>query len=953
MAGVNVVVKGTTKGTTSDSEGKFAIDVQESDVLVFSFIGHKTVSTEVGNRSIIDITLEEDVASLNEVVISGGYYQTTAKTKTGNISKITAKDIENQPVTSPLMALQGRVPGLEITPNTGVPGDAPKIRIRGENSIRGDGGFPLYVIDGVPVNSSPISTSGLLIGTFDPLGTINPSNIESIEILKDGDATAIYGSRGANGVILITTKNAAKSSGTNLDVSVYKGVGQVSNKLDLLNTQEYLQVRKKAFANDQLDPGSFDYDVNGAWDTTRYTDWQDALLGGTAHITDAQANISGGNSNISFRLGGSLHKETMVFPGDFGYQRATGNLSLSYISSNQKFTSTVSVNYGAQNSKIFSATNLVNNALELPPNAPRLYNDDGNLNWEPLDGSSTWANPLASLKNDHKSTTGNLVANSNFSYEIISGLGLKMNIGYTELNASERIKFPISTLPPEEISSGSRGSANFGNNKRTSWIIEPQATYVKRFENHVINAVVGTTWQQSSSLIQSVNATGYTSDALLGSLRGATTTNFLVDDFSEYKYNALFARIGYNYREKYLLNLTGRRDGSSRFGPGNRFGNFGAIGAAWIFSNESFIHENVSVLNFGKIRASYGTTGNDQIGDYQFYNTYSIHFNNYQNGASLYPSALYNPNFGWEKTTKLEAAIELGFFDNRISFEGSIYRNQSSNLLVEYALPATTGYRSILSNFAALVENSGVELVLNTTNVNTKNFKWTTAINFSRPKNTLKEFSGIETSSYSKQYKVGEPLSVQRLYTYNGVNPQTGIYEVADINDDGSIDDEDKLFTSSLDRKYYGGVNNTIRYKGLEFSFLIQFSSQRAARYFPLAPGFKTNQLKSSLQYWQTEGDVTDVQMPTQNFFPGYMAYFNVAESDFILTDASFVRLKTLSLSYLIPSRISEVAKMQELRVFLQGQNLLVRTDYVNLDPETGSQLPPLRMITIGVQVKF
>jgi TonB-linked SusC/RagA family outer membrane protein len=535
-------------------------------------------------------------------------------------------------------------------------------------------------------------------------------------------------------------------------------------------------------------------------------------------------------------------------------------------------------------------------------------------------------------------------------YHLHPGFTLKANIGYTDLNGQEFLKSPISVNPPNQISSSTRGSADFGTNKRTSWIIEPQLNYNLARRSYDLNVLAGLTFQESNSAFQRVSASGYTSDALIGSLQGATTL-FQSDESTRYKYTAFFGRLGLTYKDRYLINLTGRRDGSSRFGPGNRFGNFGAIGTAWIFSNEDFLAN--SLLSLGKLRASIGTTGNDQIGDYQYYNAYKVNFNTYQGSATLAPAALYNPDFGWEITKKLEAGIELGFFNDRVVMELSAYRNRSSNQLIQYRLPATTGFQSVLSNFNATIENSGIESMIKTINFTSDNFSWSSSLNVSLPENKLLAFPDIEESSYAKQYKVGASLSVQRLYSWTGVDPITGYHTIKDTNEDGMLNDDDKTMMGSLDRKYYGGFNNVLRYKNLELTILLQFSKHNAFRYSSNAPGFRGNQLAEVLNRWQHEGDVTEVQRFSQSFFPAYINFAYASQSDFSIVDASFVRIKTFSLSFFIPEQLAAQLKMKDAKIYVQGQNLLTISNYVNLDPETGSQLPPLRMLIAGVQLNF
>lgn len=967
IPGVNILVQGTTRGTTSDTDGKYSIDVQSGETLVFSFIGFKALTAEVGERTVIDVTLEADAAMLSEVTVSGGYYETTDKLKTGSIVKVTAKDIEKQPVTNPLMALQGRVPGLDITPRSGTPGIAPTIRIRGTNSLRNNnvslqdnGNYPLYIVDGVPVNSTPISSVGgsYTSGGYDPLSTISPSAIESIEILKDGDATAIYGSRGANGVILITTKNNSKGNEkTSVDITYYTGAGRVSKQMEVLDTKQYIGVRKEAFKNDGLSPDpTFDFDLT-VWDTTRYTNWQKVLLGGTAKINDFQASISSGSKNTSFRFAGGFHKETLVFPGDYGYQRGSAQMSITHRSHNGRLTFVTSINYGIENNNVFNDSGtLLNSALSLPPNAPALYNAGGGINWDQrvINGitRSTWTNPISFLVNKQKTNTNNIVSSANIDYKLFKDLSASLALGYTNLNSAEKGQRPLNGLPPG--TANVTGTASFLDNKRMSWILEPKLSYRHRAKNYSFTALAGGTLQQSLTSTNFTVGDKYSSDALLGSIKGAGVVTTYTDDAIEYKFMSIYSRIGYEFKNKYLVNITGRRDGSSRFGPGNRFGNFGAIGVGWIFSNEPLIQGISSILNFGKIRSSFGVTGSDQIGDYQYYNLYDISTYKYNDGSiGFLPAGLPNSNYRWELTKKFEAALEMGFIENRLGLEVGYYRNRSSNQLVNYTLPVVTGFSSVLENFPATIQNTGWEVTIKGDVLNSNSWRWNMSFNVSLPNNMLIRFDDIENSPYATIYEVGRPLSLKLLYTYKGINQETGLYEFEDRNNDEQIDNADKILQNPNDRAFYGGLNNTIQYGPFDISILFQFSKQASTRYYPTySPGRMMNQPIDVLDHWRYAGDPASSQKFSTSA-TAYQNYINLTLSNYNYVDAAFIRLKTISIGYRLSQQWLKDVGLQEIRVFGQGQNIFTITDYPGLDPETANTLPPLRMLTLGLQAKF
>jgi TonB-dependent starch-binding outer membrane protein SusC len=975
LPGVNVVLKGTTLGTTTDTKGSYRLTMPEGDnIIVFSFIGFKTFEVNVQGRSRIDMTLETDVAVLTEVTISGGYYETSDKNKTGNIYKVTAKEIENRPVTSPLMALQGKVPGVEVTPSSGAPGVAPRIRIRGTNSLRQgnifgpetEGNYPLYVIDGVPVNSEPLqsrASSALSFtgGGYDPLSTINLSDIEAIEVLKDGDATAMYGSRGANGVILITTKRGSRNNErTNINLTAYTGFGQIAKEVNVLNLNQYLTMRKEAIRNNGIEVGqeqANDYDLT-LWDTTRSTNWQKVLLGGTSKVLDVQTGLSSGTKNTSFNFTAGYHRETLIFPGDFGYYKLSGQLSINHVSTDNKFKASLSNAYGFDNNQLFIGS-VLSSALTLPPNAPNLYNNDGSLNWARYDIAGdvqrhTWTNPVSFFKNTQNTTTRNNVWSGSLSYELISGLSLSATGGYTDLSSRESYKTPRSSFPnPDAIN-----SATFVDNKRSSWIVEPKISSTKQIGGHNFSLVVGGTWQKNSNSWYIANGMRYASDALLSSLKGAQIITITRDDVMQYRYVSAYGRLGYNWNEKYILNITGRRDGSSRFGPGNRFGNFGAVGAAWLFSKEKWISQKLTILDFGKIRTSYGITGSDNIGDYNYYSLYDIDTRKYGGVISITPTGLYNPEYAWEVTKKLEAAIELSLWKSKVGLEVSWYRNRSSNQLVNYPLSEVAGFGSVLKNFDATVENSGWEGILRFDLLNSDSWRWNTSLNVSLPTNKLIKFDGINESAYVNYYKVGEPLSIQSLYTWTGVNRETGLNQFVDRNNDGIFNPQDKTLQNLTGRIIYGGISNTVQYKGIDISFLIQFSKQRSQRFMPDSPGMAgINQPVDVMNRWQHPGEETNVQRFVSVYSEGGTSedalFDQLRESNYNSVDASFVRLKTISLSLRLPAKWLTQIGSQEGRIFVQGQNLLTLTDFDGLDPETGFGLPPLRMFTLGAQLKF
>jgi hypothetical protein len=403
-----------------------------------------------------------------------------------------------------------------------------------------------------------------------------------------------------------------------------------------------------------------------------------------------------------------------------------------------------------------------------------------------------------------------------------------------------------------------------------------------------------------------------------------------------------------------VLNLTGRRDGSSRFGPDHRWGNFGAIGAAWIFSEENFM-KRFSFLSFGKLRSSYGVTGSDQVDNYKYLSTYEYLTYTYQDRISLEPTGLSNSSFAWEQTTKFEAALELGFIKNRVRLELEVYRNRCANQLLQYQLPAITGYSGVTQNLDAVVENKGLEFSLQTININRINFQWQSSFNFTLPYNKLVSYPGLAESPYANTYVVGEPLTIVKLFHYIGVNPSTGLYEVRDINGDGNISNEkDRYIVQNIARRYYGGLNNTLRYKGIELSFLLQFSQQTSYNIVFFRPGEGPYNFPQEVvgNYWQQKGDLATYQKATTDYSDGSKEFANASNAAY--TSSSFIRLKTLSLSYSLPTFLLNKTRLKSGKLYIQGQNLATISSFKALDPEGRvTTLPPIQIITAGLEIKL
>ena len=959
LPGASILVKGTSVGAVTDRDGKYTILVpDDATTLVVSFVGYIQEEVDIVGRSVINVAMATDITSLEEVVVSTGYWKTSKRLNTGNVAKVDAETIEQQPVTNPLQAIQGRVAGVQIQQTSGIPGSAININIRGLNSLNNgqslegldlpNSNLPFYIIDGVPFPNTSLNSNRLDLPDGNPLASIRPSDIESIEVLKDADATAIYGSRGANGVILITTKKA-QAGDIKFNIDISRGLGEVTNKVDLLNTEQYLELRHEAILNDGPPTNAADTfalrDVF-VWDQNRFTDWQEELLGGTATQTNASISASGGTKQTQFLIRGNFFRQTNVFNFDnSAFESGSGHFNLNQTSRDRRFNANLSTTYTISNNNQ-NAAGVTVAALDLPPNAPALFDENGMLNWQ--DG---FENPLGFLEREFGNKTRNLVSNLNVQYEILPGLSLKSTLGYTNVITDEFKIFPLRSFDPAGDIEDASSLTSEG--IQETWIIEPQLQYSRELGPGRLNILVGTTFQESINEGFGILGFGYESDLLIRNIEAAP--NLVVRDniFSEYRYAALYGRLNYVWNDKYVLNVTGRRDGSTRFGPDKRFGNFGAVGLSWVFSEESFVSDNLPFLSFGKLRGSYGLTGNDGIGDYQFLETYLLSptSNTYNGSTALILSRAANPDFSWETTRKLELGLELGLFQGRITLSTSWFRNRSSNQLIGQPLSTVTGFATTQFNLPALVENRGVEIELSTINLNIGKFHWTTSLNFTRYRNELVEFPNIEAfAPFNNRYVIGESTIGGKQFQTLGVNTLTGEYGFVDFNGDGIIGVEDRQDFVEIIQDYYGGVNNIFRWKDFQLNVFFYFVKQNGTDFALQGnPGNFENISVNALTRWQNPGDVTSVRRTSANNFNR-----GIGQTNAILTDASFLRLQNVSLSWNLPGEWLDQIKLDQARVYINGQNLWAWTDFEGLDPETGnSNLPPLRIITTGIQLTF
>lgn len=738
-----------------------------------------------------------------------------------------------------------------------------------------------------------------------------------------------------------------------MDINAYRGWGYAEYNVDFLNTSQYLKLRREAFINDKAKPSNSNAPDLLRWDTTRYTDWKKELIGGTADKSNLQVRLEGGVRNIFFSLSANHYKETTVFPGDANMLKNTIGATISHRGKDNKFTFDLEASYASNKNHLYQQdlTQFINTI----PNAPKPFDSLGRLNWSE-NGAAIRNHPLANILRTYDVITDRLTGNTAISYKL-GNLTFKSSFGFNSVNVDETSIFPIASDNP---AFNPTGSANFGNSSTKSWIIEPQINYdLILGKNTSLKFVGGTTWQESLSNNKQIQASGYTDDQLLNSTTGAASVTGTVYSGLLYRYQAVYGRLTTNHNKKYVLNLTYRRDGSSRFGPGNQFADFASVGGAWLLSEEEWVKKLKPVLSFAKLRSSFGISGNDQIGDYQFFDTWSPTTYPYGGVSGLFPTRITNPYYGWERKRNFEFAVDLGLFNDDILLSVNYFRSRSDNQIIRYTLPDQTGSNNILMNFPGNVENKGIEIEASAKLFNGRSFSWISSFNLTLPKNKLISFPGLSTSSYANTYVEGQPLSVLRGFRYLGVNPETGIYTFEDVNGDGLYNSLDYITIGHTDPKFYGGLNNTLNLKFLELQFFIQFVNQKGRDLIYNSfqrPGQQFNQPIEVENRWRQKGDIVPYQQSTQSpVNPAFSSVSLLTTSSAVLTDASFCRLKNLSLSYKLPHRGNVLSRFDLIRVFAEGQNLFLITSYRGSNPESQGRLalPPLKVFAVGFQIKF
>ena len=988
LEGAGIYVKNTTNQTLTNAQGAFTINVNAGDVIVVSYIGYATkeitITASMLRSDVLAITLFKTNSELDAVQVIA-YGTESRRLGVGAVSTVTAKDLENQPVINPLAALSGLAPGLNVMFTSGAPGATVKLQIRGQNSLsQTSTGItrpydqPLFIVNGVPVAAQNFNLNALQsFGSSDFLdgnggasafNGINPADIESISILKDASATAIYGTQGANGVVIITTKKG-KAGKTRLSATVNTAFNKNTRTPELLNLEQYLSLRREAVKNDGIDLATASptsYPDLLLFDQAKSTDWTNYYQGKTSNNTEAYLSLSGGTDRTTFMLSSGYTRSNYNFPGDFSYKRATLHSNLHHTSLNNRLTVDFGFDYTYERNTS-AASPYVSQAILTPPNFPDLYDASGKLNWT-FKGFNTGAfeQYAANLRQPNVLQTHNMTNSLAVGYQLVKDLKVNVNIGYSRITGDEAQQKPASTINPN---SNPSSSASFAKTSFETINIEPQLNYQHTYGKGVVSALVGGTYRENNSSQLTLQGSNYSDEALLGSIGSAGNVQ-TSDAYTPYKYVGVFARLSYVHDQKYMLQLSGRRDGSSNFGPGRQFGNFGSVGAGWIFSEERFFKNLLPIISYSKLSGSYGTTGTDATAPYQYQQLFatSSYIPNFQNIRPLYIQNLFNPDYGWDTKKSLNIALDLGFFKDRVLMNLNYYRERIGNQLVNYTLPSQTGFNSVLQNFNATVQNKGLELSITSKNIAGKNFSWNTTVNLSANRNKLLSFPGLEQSSYGLKYSIGRSVNIVKGYFLKGVNPQDGIFEF--YKRDGSATHDpvygnpsqggDYQEIANTDPKFVGGVNNSFSYKQFSLSFLFQFQDKQQPNYLKsiysnVQPGGFANQPVAILDRWTKPGDVATVQRLSSGYSAAYLPGYYFTQSSGAYSNAAYVRLRTASLSYRLSSNLCKKIGISDGRLYVNAQNLFLITSYEVGDPELTNlfSFPMQRTVAFGLTINL
>ena len=955
------------------AEGLYTLEV--------SFIGFEKTFREVtitDKLQTIVLIMKKSTSSLDAIQTTA-YSKTTMRFNTGDVTTVTSEEIARNPVPNVLQALQGRVPGMFVSEGTGKTNGAFQVQIRSLNTLSGgaasspillaQGGQPLYIVDGVeyPANTSlPMAN----FPGFPPaqqhgnaLNYLDPSLIESINVLKGADATAIYGSRGAFGVILITTKKA-KAGKPSLTINAVQGISTLGDAPKLLDRSQYLALRRNAFANDSVQPGATDFDVNGVWDTTQGTDWKKFFLGSHASTTRVNAIYTGGAANSNYLLGANYSAIGNIERSKGSVREGGMNFSLNTATNDRKFTMVLSGSYSTQLDNTVPVDFSGAQGMSQAPDAPYPFLPNGKLNW------AAGTNPAAALNAIYSNNTDNFLANTNLTVTPVKGLSFSAVGGFSLLTAKEFQGQPSAFFNPSTFTPSQTYSIiNLYRIRILS--ADPRAEYIHTWGKARLDVIAGGSLRDQVNQTNAISGSGFATDQLLMNPASANAANIgTVYRVVPQRYIGGFAVINFRWADKYILDLNGRRDGSSVFGNNRQFGDFGSVAGAWIISEEPWFNRIRKVVDFLKLKASYGLVGGSAIPPYSYINSYGAANNSYGGGLSLLPQNLANPYLHWETNRNFEAGLNVDLFKGRLNVDAIYYTDKVGDQLTSQGLASITGYTSFTVNSQATIRSYGAELAVTTRNIQSKNFSWISRINLTIPRTRLLAYPGVDNLVGNFNYIIGKPITGVKVVKYAGVDPATGNYNF--YNAAGQKGEFTPLLSSSqlnpqtdrnvfVDRapKWYGGILNTLSYKNFSMDFLVSVTKRIGPNYLAyqsFSPGTPNTNFPVDIanKRWMKPGDVTWVPKATQGL-KGFLNQANFLASTGAYSDATYARLQNLSFSYRMPERLVRKAHMSTLSVYVAGQNLLTVSKYKGLDPEnmSVSAMPPLRVFTGGLTVGF
>ncbi|MDR3694218.1 SusC/RagA family TonB-linked outer membrane protein [Mucilaginibacter sp.] len=975
LTGANVIIKRNHLGTTTNTNGEFTLgEVRTNDTLRVSFIGYDAQYVPVSSQTEFNVHLKETKNELDAVEVQA-YGTTTKRLAIGEISQVSAKTIEEQPVSNPMLALKAEVPGLLITPTSGF-GNAPvRVEIRGRNSIDPSSlSDPLYIIDGVPLIQSNIGlqqtgyttgSPGLqqagvsYSGGQSPFAMLNPNDIESITVLKDAGATAMYGSRAGNGVIIITTKRG-KAGKTQVDASASQAINMVIGQYQMLNTAQYLQMRREALGNDGLSPSLATAPDMVAWDTTRYTNWQKVLYH-TARNSAVRATISGGSELGTFRISGSYVAAQDVSPIATANTNKSSNINFNFnhLSSDRKFTLNLSAVYGYTSA---DQINIGGNFL-LAPDAPSIFDSKGNLNFGAWNNANVGDSfPFGGLLQPSVSNSDFLNSSLKIGYQIIKDLNASVIVGYNLGLNSNTETYPIASQNPAW---NPTGGVYLGNSRSDGWNVTPQLDYVRHIGKGKLVALIGANLNSSMATGITMVTLGYTSDEFLRSINNATYTHNY-QNYSQSKYVDLHGSLNYIWEDKYIVEVSGNRDGSSNFGPGRQFGNFGVAGAGWIASEEKWLKKVLPAwVSLIKFKVSYGTTGSYPGIAYQYLsqwsNSASTPLFSYNGVVPQVPIHAVNQDYHWETDKQLNTGLDVGLLNDRIVLHAAFYQKRSDDQLSSLPTPLFTGFSTVEGNSRADVQNSGVEISVNARLIQATDFSWSAAFNFSHNQNVLLAFPGIQYTPYYSTELIGKSLNTVYLLHYTGIDRQTGQRTYQDFNGNGVLDrnyndppgsaGDDRVIAMDMSPKFETSLSNRINYKSLALDFMFSYRKMMAQIPYNSAGGVFDANIPLSVfnNTWKKPGDLNpNPRFTTQPATSDQ--YFTQSDGDY--TDGSYLRLQNVAISYALPEKMAEKIGMHGIRFMVSMENVFTITKYPGIDPELPFGTQP-QAKTFNGQVTF